>query len=106
LCENKIWGERISQGEYVAVGPLGKVFEGGSALIHQIYVYGNSHRSYLLAVVVPEIEIVEKQLGKNYTTNQLKNLIRQELLKVGEAEVLKSFEIPRDFIIETERLVN
>ncbi len=94
---------KLSQAEYVAVGPLGKVFEGGSALIHQIYVYGNSHRSYLLAVVVPETEIVEKQLGKNYTTNQLKNLIRQELLKVGQAEDLKSFEIPRDFIIETER---
>ncbi len=94
---------KLSQGEYVAVGPLGKVFEGGSALVHQIYVYGNSHRSYLLAVIVPEMEVAHKLLGENFTTNQLKNLIRQELQKVGQEEDLKSFEIPRDFIIENER---
>ncbi len=94
---------KLSQGEYVAVGPLGKVFESGSALVHQIYVYGNSHRSYLLAVIVPEMEVAHKLLGEKFTTNQLKNLIRQELQKVGLAEDLKSFEIPRDFIIEHEK---
>lgn len=94
---------KLSQGEYVAVGPLGKVFESGSALVHQIYVYGNSHRSYLLAVIVPEMEVAHKLLGENFTTNQLKNLIRQELQKVGQEEDLKSFEIPRDFIIEHEK---
>ena len=94
---------KLSQGEYVAVGPLGKVFEGGSALVHQIYVYGNSHRSYLVAVIVPEMEVAEKQLGKDFTTNQLKNLLRQALQKVGQEEGLKSFEIPRDFIIEPEK---
>ncbi len=94
---------KLSQGEYVAVGPLGKVFEGGSALVHQIYVYGNSHRSYLLAVIVPEMEVAHKLLGEDFKTNQLKNLIRQELQKVGLVEDLKSFEIPRDFIIEHEK---
>jgi len=94
---------KLSQGEYVAVGPLGKVFEGGSAVIHQIYVYGNSKRSYLLAVIVPEIEVVHKLIGANPTTKELKNLIRQELQKTGQKEALKSFEIPRDFIIEKEK---
>ena len=94
---------KLSQGEYVAVGPLGKVFEGGSAVVHQIYVYGNSKRSYLLAVIVPEMEVVHKLIGENPTTNELKNLIRQELQKVGQKEDLKSFEIPRDFIIEQEK---
>jgi len=94
---------KLSQGEYVAVGPLGKVFEGGSAVVHQIYVYGNSKRSYLLAVIVPEMEVVHKLIGENPTTNELKNLIRQELQKVGQKEDLKSFEIPRDFIIEKEK---
>ena len=94
---------KLSQGEYVAVGPLGKIFEGGSALVHQIYVYGNSHRSYLVAVIVPEIEVAQKQLGENFTDNQLKNLLRQALQKVGQEEDLKSFEIPRDFVIEHEK---
>lgn len=94
---------KLSQGEYVAVGPLGKVFEGGSAVIHQIYVYGNSLRSYLLAVIVPEMEVVHKLLGDEVTERKLKNLIREELQRVGQKEELKSFEIPRDFIIEQEK---
>lgn len=94
---------KLSQGEYVAVGPLGKVFEGGSALVHQVYVYGNSHRSYLVAVIVPEMKLVQKQLGENFTNQQLKNLLRQALQRVGQEEDLKSFEIPRDFIIENEK---
>ena len=47
---------KLSQGEFVAIGALGNMFENGSDVIQQIYVYGNSARSYLLAVVVPNIE--------------------------------------------------
>ena len=43
---------KLSQGEFVAVSKLEAVF-GDSPLIRQIYVYGNSARPYLLAVVVP-----------------------------------------------------
>ena len=93
---------KLSQGEYVAVGTLGTVFEAGSAVIKQIYVYGNSHRSYLLAVVVPEMETVQELLENKITESRLKNLIRAELQTVGQKEELKSFEIPRDFIIENQ----
>ena len=44
-----------SQGEFVAVSKLEAVF-GDSPLVRQIYVYGNSARPYLLAVVVPTEE--------------------------------------------------
>ncbi|MEH0020196.1 MAG: thioester reductase domain-containing protein [Desulfobacter sp.] len=93
---------KLSQGEYVAVGPLGKRFEGGSVLIDQIYIYGNSHRSYLLAVVVPEMGAAEKMLHNDVTDGKLKKIIRNELHRVGRKE-LKNFEIPRDFIIEKEK---
>ena len=43
---------KLSQGEFVTVSKLEAVF-GDSPLVRQIYVYGNSARSYLLAVVVP-----------------------------------------------------
>ncbi len=43
---------KLSQGEFVTVSKLEAVF-GGSPLVRQIYVYGNSARAYLLAVVVP-----------------------------------------------------
>ncbi len=93
---------KLSQGEYVAVGTLGTVYEAGSAVIKQIYVYGNSSRSYLLAVVVPEESVIIQLLGKSPTEVQIKNLIKQELNQVAQKEELKSFEIPRDLILENE----
>ncbi|NKI15917.1 AMP-binding protein [Spongiibacter sp. KMU-166] len=93
---------KLSQAEYVAVGPLGTVFESGSPLIKQIFIDGSSLRSYLLAVVVPDPEAVVNALGENYSEDQLKRLIRSEMLRVGEERELKSFEIPRDFILEYE----
>ena len=43
---------KLSQGEFVTVSKLEAAF-GDSPLVRQIFVYGNSARSYLLAVVVP-----------------------------------------------------
>ena len=42
-----------AQGEYVAVSRLETIYQANSKAIHQIYIYGNSLRSHLLAVVVP-----------------------------------------------------
>src|SRR3546814_4091162 len=44
---------KLSQGEFVALGTLGSTFETGCTAIHQMYVYCNSARSFLLAVIVP-----------------------------------------------------
>ena len=93
---------KLSQGEYVAVGVLGTVYEAGSAVIKQIYAYGNSQRSYLVAVVVLEKDIVLQRLGADPTDAAIKNLIRDELNKIAEKEELKPFEVPRDFILEYE----
>ena len=38
------------------MGALGLAFEDGSQYIHQIFLYGNGARPYLLAVVVPTEE--------------------------------------------------
>ena len=93
---------KLSQAEYVAVGPLGTVFESGSAVIKQIFIDGSSLRSYLLAVVVPDQEAVVQALGDSYSEEQLKRLIRDEMQRVAAEKELKSFEVPRDFIIEHE----
>jgi fatty acid CoA ligase FadD9 len=93
---------KLAQGEFVAVGNLGTMFENGSDLIYQIYVYGNSARSYLLAVVVPNMDIARSRLGRDPDQAELRTLLRSELKRVAEAENLKAFEVPRDFIIEFE----
>ena len=93
---------KLSQGEFVAVGPLGTVFECGSAVLKQVYLYGNSLRSYLLAVIVPDEKAVQTLLGDAPSDDDIRTLIQDELRAVGVAESLKSFEIPRDFIVEPE----
>ena len=94
--------QKLSHGEYVAVGPLGTVFESGSAVIKQIYLYGNSLRAYLLAVVVPNREVVKSLLGDKHSEAELRALIRRELQTVGHNAQLRSYDVPRDFIIEWE----
>ncbi|OBK77831.1 carboxylic acid reductase [Mycobacterium sp. 1274761.0] len=86
---------KLSQGEFVTVSKLEAVF-GDSSLVHQIFVYGNSARAYLLAVVVPTDEALAR-----YDTAELKSAIAESLADVAKAAGLQSYEIPRDFLIET-----
>jgi fatty acid CoA ligase FadD9 len=86
---------KLSQGEFVTVSKLEAVF-GDSPLVRQIFVYGNSARSYLLAVVVP----TEDALAR-HDVESLKPLIAESLQNVARDAGLQSYEIPRDFIIET-----
>ena len=67
-----------------------------------MYAYGNSARSYVLAVIVPNMNVVRNRLGANPTEADIKTLIRTELKTVARAEKLKAFEVPRDFIMEFE----
>ena len=93
---------KLAQAEYVAVGPLGSTFEQGSASIHQSYIYGNSLQSFLVAVIVPDMDAVRVALGDEPTDEQLKAHLRSELHAVAANEDLKSFEVPREFIIDHE----
>ncbi|BBX63136.1 oxidoreductase [Mycobacterium saskatchewanense] len=88
---------KLSQGEFVTVSKLETVFV-QSPLIQQIYIYGNSQRSYLLAVVVPTEDALSRSLGGE----AMKTLIGQSLRNVAKAAGLQSYEIPRDFIVETK----
>ncbi len=86
---------KLSQGEFVTVSKLEAVFV-HSPLIQQIFVYGNSVRPYLLAVVIPT-----EEARQHSTQAELKQLIAESLRDVGRVAGLQSYEVPRDFIIET-----
>jgi fatty acid CoA ligase FadD9 len=86
---------KLAQGEFVTVSKLETLF-GDSPLVRDIYIYGNSARSYLLAVVVPTEEALSR-----LDAQSLKPLIADSLQKVAKAAALQSYEIPRDFIVET-----
>ena len=86
---------KLSQGEFVAVSKVEAVL-GDSPLVRQVYIYGNSARPYLLAVVVPTQEALSR-----WQPDELKPLIGQSLQDVAKKAGLQSYEVPRDFIIET-----
>src|SRR6201996_6513724 len=86
---------KAAQGEFVTLAKLEAVF-GNSPLIRQIYVYGNSAQPYLLAVVVP----TEDALAGN-DIQALKPRIAESLQNVAKETGLQSYEVPRDFIVET-----
>jgi fatty acid CoA ligase FadD9 len=86
---------KLSQGEFVTVSKLEAAFT-GSPLVHQIYIYGNSARPYLLAVVVPS-----EDAQKRYDGSELKSAISASLKEAARTAGLQSFETPRDFLVET-----
>ena len=86
---------KLSQGEFVTVSKLEAAFN-DSPLVHQIYIYGNSARPYLLAVVVPTEDALSR-----HDVADLKPLINESLKEAARAADLQSYEIPRDFLIET-----
>ncbi|BBX85282.1 carboxylic acid reductase [Mycolicibacterium aubagnense] len=88
---------KLAQGEFVTLSKLEAAF-GTSPLVRQIYVYGNSSRSYLLAVIVPSSEA----LGGAAGPESLRPELADALQVVAREARLQSYEIPRDFIIETE----
>jgi fatty acid CoA ligase FadD9 len=96
-CNNVV---KLSQGEFVAISRLEALYS-HSPSIRQIYIYGNSERAFLLAVVVPSQELVDR-LSNDGAAEQVKSVIRRSLQQIADEQQLNSYEIPRDFLIETE----
>ncbi|MCW2686236.1 MAG: putative long-chain fatty-acid--CoA ligase [Mycobacterium sp.] len=99
---------KLAQGEFVAVARLEAIFA-GAPLVRQIFVYGNSERSNLLAVVVPTPDALEKfgdggqerrDPGRN--TGGLKAALHESLQRTARDAELQSYEVPADFLIEHE----
>lgn len=96
---------KLSQGEFVSVSRVEAVYSGHNA-IHQIYLYGNSRRSYLLAVIVPSTPWLEELKAALGGVPPSEPVIKEKLRAVVEAQAraegLQSYEVPRDIIVEME----
>ena len=86
---------KLSQGEFVTVSKFEAV--SATAAVGQIYCT-QKRRAYLLAVVVPTTDALSRSGGD---IASLKPLIGDSLKNVAKAASLQSYEIPRDFTIET-----
>ncbi len=88
---------KLAQGEFVAVANLEAIYA-GAPLVRQIFVYGNSERSSLLAVIVP----TDEALSRYADLDELTVALRETLRSAARAAELQSYEVPVDFLIETE----
>ena len=100
---------KLAQGEYVAVEYLEGIFSRTEA-VDQIWVYGNSFESSLVAVVVPQHWWLKKadfgNLGIDQAVNNedVKKAMLGELSKTGKEAKLKGFEMIRAVHLTTEPL--
>ncbi|XP_057439188.1 long chain acyl-CoA synthetase 1-like [Lotus japonicus] len=103
---------KLSQGEYVALEHLENVY-GITPIVEDIWVYGNSFKSSLVAVVVPNEEITKKWAYSNghmasftqlCSLDQLKKQVLFELKLTAERNKLKGFEHIKGVILEPHPL--
>ncbi|KAK8956150.1 Long chain acyl-CoA synthetase 4 [Platanthera guangdongensis] len=91
---------KLSQGEYVAVENLENIY-GLVPYIDSIWIYGNSFESYLVAIVTPRQEALERWAEENGINGEFgalcenpkaKEFIIGELNKTAKSKKLKGFE--------------
>ncbi|KAL5134203.1 Long chain acyl-CoA synthetase 1 [Glycine soja] len=89
---------KLSQGEYIALEHLENVY-GVTPIVEDIWVYGNSFKSMLVAVVVPNEEVANKwaysnghiaSFSKLYFLDQLKKYVLFELKLIVERNKVTS----------------
>ncbi|MEV5826850.1 carboxylic acid reductase [Spirillospora sp. NPDC052242] len=88
---------KLAQAEFVSVARIEEILA-GSPLIDQIFVHGHNGRAYLVAVVVPSRQAVET----HPEPAALESALRREIHARGKEADLRSYEIPRSFIVEHE----
>ena len=79
---------KLAQGEFVAIAQLEATY-GGASWVRQIFVYGNSERAHLLAVIVPTLEALDRFAGD---PDGLKAALAASLQQTARAAQLQSYE--------------
>jgi long-chain acyl-CoA synthetase len=100
---------KLSQGEYIAVEKVEGIYS-REAAVEQIFVYGNSFESSLVAVVVPNVEAVRSwsTAGAGATAAQLcadpavKAKMLETMTATAKEGKLKGFEQVRAVYLEPE----
>lgn len=101
---------KLSQGEYVAAELLTQTYE-LAKIINQIFIYGDSTRFCLVAVVIPKIEEVAAFLKKEKiskdeyiqacNSKELRDFVKEELDKVAAEKSLPGYERIRAVAIDS-----
>ncbi|KAM4526042.1 long-chain-fatty-acid--CoA ligase 5 isoform 2-T2 [Fundulus diaphanus] len=101
---------KLAQGEYIAPEKIENVYV-RSALVAQVFVHGDSLQSCLVAIVVPDADVLPgfaKSLGIQGSIEELcknteiKKAIITDMTKLGRESGLKSFEQVKEVYLHPE----
>ncbi|ETP40610.1 hypothetical protein F442_12111 [Phytophthora nicotianae P10297] len=97
---------KLSQGEHVAPEKIEGVYQ-KSKFVGQVFVEGDSLQSYLVAVVVPDSEVVAHSPLKNWETDdkqrrELEKLVLADMDVVARADGLHGFERVKKIYLTSE----
>uniref|UniRef100_A0A3P9JXU4 Long-chain-fatty-acid--CoA ligase n=1 Tax=Oryzias latipes TaxID=8090 RepID=A0A3P9JXU4_ORYLA len=101
---------KLAQGEYIAPEKIENVYVRSEA-VAQVFVHGDSLQSYLVAIVVPDADVLPgfaKKLGHQGSieglckNSEIKKAIISDMTKLGREAGLKSFEQVKDVYLHPE----
>jgi len=101
---------KLSQGEYIAPEKIENEYL-KSQYVAQIYVYGESLKSCVIAVVVPDVENVKYYAAEHQIPGtlsvlsnlpEIKSLILNDITELGKKAGLKSFEQVKDIYLHPD----
>ncbi|CAF0748103.1 unnamed protein product [Brachionus calyciflorus] len=101
---------KLQQGEYIAPEKIENIYI-RSKYVAQVFIYGNSLKSSLVSIIVPEETVVYEWAKQNNVeanfidlckNSELKKTIIQDVSQIGKAGGLKGFEQARDIHLHHE----
>eukprot|EP01117_Protostelium_nocturnum_P007446 TRINITY_DN2663_c0_g1_i16.p1 TRINITY_DN2663_c0_g1~~TRINITY_DN2663_c0_g1_i16.p1 ORF type:complete len:1279 (-),score=483.63 TRINITY_DN2663_c0_g1_i16:1251-5087(-) len=104
---------KLSQGEFIAPEKL-EILYSKSKFIRQIFITGDTLQSFIVAIIVPNLQILRETLkreeGKEEMNNfnaickskKAKEILFKEFVSIAKEEHLATFEIPLRFQLRQE----
>ncbi|XP_043281122.1 long-chain-fatty-acid--CoA ligase 1 isoform X2 [Venturia canescens] len=101
---------KLSQGEYIVPEKIENIYI-RSQYVHQVFVHGESLKSCVVAIVVPDVDVVKCWALENKIPGTLsvlcanpevKRLIHDDMLSWGKEAGLKSFEQVKDIYLHPD----
>ncbi|XP_008560358.1 long-chain-fatty-acid--CoA ligase 5 isoform X2 [Microplitis demolitor] len=101
---------KLSQGEYIVPEKIENIYI-RSQYVHQVFVHGESLKSCVVGIVVPDVDVIKCWASENRIPGTLsvlcanpevKKLIHDDMLTWGREAGLKSFEQVKDIYLHPD----
>ncbi|XP_063903983.1 long-chain-fatty-acid--CoA ligase 5 isoform X2 [Zophobas morio] len=101
---------KLSQGEYIVPEKIENIYI-RSQYVSQVYVHGESLKSCIIAIVVPDVDVIKCWASENgipgtlsvlCNNDDVKKLIMDDMIAWGKEAGLKSFEQVKDIYLHPD----